>query len=374
MGYEKDDKNKKPWVLTIPLGWDQSSYWRLRWPTYQLMLQDAIESSIFQHYPADTKYYENADVVQIQRISSKEVSDFFIKLCERKKELNFRLVYDVDDILFMEDIPDFHCARQMKDSFDKEATIKLLNVCDEVVTSTPFLREYYIQKGVKADITVIPNRIPYFWGGSYYNEQALLSIYHKHKERPRILYAGGASHLHFNGEHGNDDFSHVIDRIISTRHQFKWVFLGALPWELFPYNQAGEVEFYGFETLDRYPKRMATLQCSMMIAPLMDTYFNHGRTDVKFQEASAHGLPIACQDIAPYKHCPIRFDSGEKMIEVIKETLKDEQSYIAASRKAREMIDKVWLERRENTALYQELYSYPYADKRRTNINKLNKI
>jgi hypothetical protein len=373
MGYKKDDKPKKPTVLAYPAAWNQSAYWRVHWPNYQLMLQDMITYNTATHFLSDLVCYKAANVIQLQRVSTGDVT-ILERLYELKKTLNLRLVYDVDDILFIDDIPDFHGAHSMKERFDPKVIMKVMHLCDEIVTSTSFLREYYIQKGVKTDITVIPNMIPYFWGGNYYKEEVLLSIYRKHKTRPRILYAGGTSHLHYNAEHGNDDFSHVIDMIISTRHEFKWVFLGALPWELFPYNKAGDIEFYGFETLDRYPKKVATLQCSMMIVPLKDHFFNHGRTDVKFQEACAHGMPIACQDITPYKHCPIRFDTGEKMIEVIRETLKDEESYITASRIGREMIDKVWLERPENTALYQELFAYPYGDKRRVTINKLNKI
>lgn len=368
MSHEKNEKPKKPVVVTYPSGWDQSAYWRVIWPVYHLSLQEMILNTLSQHYLRDLELYKEADVVLIQRTSTKGAFEFLDKLCAWKKELNIRLVYDVDDILFLEDFPDFHCAHTIKAIYDKDATKKAMNLCDEIVVSTPFLKEYYIQKGITTNITVIPNMIPYFWGGNYYNEQVVMSIYKKHRNRPRILYAGGISHLNHNAQAGNDDFSHVINHIIQTRYEFKWVFLGALPWELFPYNEVGDIEFYAFETLDRYPKRMATLECSMMIAPLMDHHFNHGRTDVKFQEASAHGIPIACQDITPYKHCPIRFDTGEKMLEVIRDTLKDEISYQRASQQARKMIDKVWLERPENTALYRELFSYPYGDKRRENL------
>lgn len=367
-------KKSVPSVLTFPSGLNQSAFWRIHWPTYQMMVMEKAKYNISVRFLRDSIAYKNSDVVQIQRITTEVDVDFLEKLCSLKKELNFRLVYDVDDILFLEDIPGFHSGKGNGKFFNNEATYKAMDLCDEVVVSTPFLKEYYIQRGVKTNCSVISNKIPYFWAGNYYHEHILLKNYHTHKKRPRVLYAGGISHIHYKGDFGADDFSHVIDCIKSTVYEFKWIFIGALPWELTSYKDAGEVEFYPFETIERYPKRVASLECSMMIAPLADHIFNHGRSDVKFQEASSHGIPIACQDITPYKHVPIRFDTGEKMLEVIRNTLRDEESYLKASREARKMLDKIWLELPENTAQYEELFSYPYGDIRRTHINKINKI
>jgi hypothetical protein len=367
-------KKEIPTVLTFPSGLNQSAFWRVHWPTYQMMLMNKAKYNLSVRFLRDSVAYKTADVVQIQRITKQVDVDFLEKLCSLKEELNFRLVYDVDDVLFMEDVPGFHLGKSSEKFLNKDATKRAMELCDEIVVSTPFLKEYYIQKGIKTKSSVIGNKIPYFWAGNYYHEDVIIKNYRDHKKRPRILYAGATSHIHFRGEPGEDDFTHVIESIKSTIHEFKWVFVGALPWELLPNKEAGDVEFYEFEVIEKYPKRVASLECSMMIAPLADHIFNYAKADVKFQEACSHGMPVACQDIIPYKHCPIRFDTGEKMLEVIRDTLKDEETYLKASREARHMVDKMWLELPENTAQYEELFSYPYADKRRTNINKVNKI
>ena len=369
MGYEKDEK---PMVLSYPAGINQSAYWRMHWPTYQLMVMEKMRFNIAFNFLRDSVPYQISSVVQIQRITREADANMLEKICTLKSLLDFRLIYDTDDILFKEDVPDFHARPSDPKFFNKEATIKAMNLCDEIVVSTPFLKEYYIQKGIQSEFTVIPNMIPYFWAGNYCYEEKILENYRKHKKKPRILYAGGYSHIHYNGKTGNDDFSHVIDAIMSTMDEFEWVFMGVRPWELV-YSKT-DCEFHQFVRIDKYPKKVASLECQMMIAPLADCLFNHGRTDVKFQEACSHGMPFAGQDITPFKHCPIRFDTGEKMLEVIRETLKDEESYIKASREGRAMIDKKWLELPENTALYEELFLYPYGDKRRVHINTINEF
>ncbi|MCH9617342.1 MAG: hypothetical protein SP4CHLAM5_07330 [Chlamydiia bacterium] len=367
-------KKQIPTVLTFPSGLNQSAFWRVHWPSYQMMVMEKAKYNKSVRFLRDSIAYRTSDVVQIQRISTEKDVDFLEKLCSLKKELEFRLVYDVDDILFIEDIPGFHSGKENTKFFNNQATKRAMELCDEIILSTPFLKEYYIQKGIETKCSVISNKIPYFWAGNYYHEDQMIKNYRNHKHRPRILYAGATSHIHFRGEPGKDDFSHVIEAIKSSIHQFKWVFLGAIPWELLPNKEAEEVEFYEFEVIERYPKRVASLECSMMIAPLADHIFNYAKADVKFQEACSHGMPIACQDIIPYKHCPIRFDTGEKMLEVIRDTLKNEESYLKACRVGRHMVDKLWLELPENTAQYEELFTYPYADKRRVHINKVNHV
>lgn len=367
------DKKNKPTILSYPCGQNQSGFWRIFWPAYQMQVREFANYNISMVYLRDSLTYKKSDVVQIQRVTDKQSADYIEKLCTLKEKLNFRLVYDIDDVLINEDLPDYNAVYN-SGMLNKVEMEKVINLCDEITVSTPFLKEYYLSKFNQQNITVIPNKIPFFWAGNYYDDAIRLEVYRKNKKRPRILYAGGFSHINKDGKTGNDDFSHVINSIKQTIKEFHWIFLGVLPWELAENNQAGEVEFYGLENLDNYHKRIMVLNCSMMIVPLADNIFNHAKSDIKYQEACAHGLPIACQDITPYKSAPIRFSSGEQMIDVIRKTLATEETYIEASRNARKKIDKNWLELEENISMHKELFSYPYQDKKRKILNKINEV
>lgn len=367
-------KKPKPSVLSFPCGIDQSAFWRVLWPSYYLQVMEKCSYNMSMSMLRDSLAYKAANVVQIQRVTDIEKVMFLEKLCSLKDDLDFRLVYEIDDILIGEDMPSYHAAKNMKNAYNKDAIKRAMQLSDEVVVSTPYLREYYMQKFDLKAVTVVPNKMPFFWAGNYYTEQGILDVYKQHKKRPRILYAGSASHINSMGKTGNDDFSHVIEAIKSSVKDFHWIFLGVLPWELKAENEAGEVEFWPPETLDNYNKRISVLQCSMVIAPLADNIHNHAKSDVKFLDAAAHGLPIACQDMTPYKHAPIRFSTGQEMINVIKKTLESEESFLNASRRARKMLDKQWLELECNIALHEELFSYSYGHSGRKHLNKLNNI
>ena len=379
MGHEKVKKDSegalleksKPSVLSIPAGFNQCAFWRILWPLYHLHIRDFVSYSLSIGFLRDSVSYKRADVVQIQRVTDPVGAKFIEMLCTLKKDLDFRLVYDIDDVLIQKDIPDFNLVHSRTD-VDVSAMETVINLCDEVTVSTPYLKEYYLDKFDQNNYTVLPNRTPYAWAGNFYDERQLLQNYKTHKNRPRILYAGAHSHINCDGKTGNDDFTHVINEIKKTIKEFKWVFFGVLPWELIEENEAGDIEFYGLETIDNYHKRIAVLQCSMMIVPLKDIPFNHAKSDIKFQEACAHGLPVTCQDITPYKHAPIRFSTGDQMIETIRKTLKSEGSFLSASRRGRAHVDNQWLEAEQNISLHKELFAYPYQDPRRKFLNKLN--
>jgi hypothetical protein len=158
-----------------------------------------------------------------------------------------------------------------------------------------------------------------------------------------------------------DDFYHVKEAITKTVDEFTWVFVGAFPIGLTPLVRAGKIESIAWQTMDAYPRKLSTLEVSMAIAPLADLPFNRAKSDLKYLEASALGIPIACQDMCTYANAPIRFRTGEEMIEQIRTTLRTEEEFIEHSRAARRAIENRWLEREENYGRYLDLYRFPHG-------------
>lgn len=376
-------KEKQVRVLIHPSEIAGLAFWRLLWPFYQLAMRQEVVYSVINNYLLDGLPYLNSDVIIFQRSSGKQTFDYIEYISAFKKQANFKVIYDVDDILFFDEVPDYHYGKKnisleknkkkadqkIKERYDNdEYTKKIIESCDEVTVSTPFLKEYYLEKTNQKNITVLPNKIPFFWAGALYSEALLLRNYRKHKSRPRILYAGSSSHADVELiNKGKDDFSAVIDCIIKTRKEFCWIFLGTCPSQIKEYTQTKEIEFFSWSTIGLLPQNIAEREGSMMVAPLADNLFNHGKSNIKFLEACAYGLPIACQNITPYKDAPIKFNTGEEMIEKIRQTLKTEDTFIEQSRKARQIADMNWLEVEQNIAMYRDIYKYPYGDPRRPN-------
>ncbi len=361
------DEKKLPHIMQYPADYGACGFWRMLWPQLILNMKQKAIVSHSNLYIRDFLHYTRATAVHIQRSMKPAQYSFLNKLHDIKQRMKFRLVYEADDMIFPEDIPTYNYAKYELHK-DCGAAKEIIELCDEVTVTTPFLREYFLKRTNQKKITVIPNYPPLFWIGDHYSEELILRNYRTHKEKPRILYAG--SYNHFNYEKGilegeADDFSHVKDVIMATASDYKWVFVGGFPNSLTQLVQRGQIEYHPWQTIDSYPRFLAKLQINMWIAPLMENDFNLAKSDLKFLEATALGAPIACQDIATYAIAPIKFRTGEEMIRKIEETLESEEIFLNSVRRARTLIEGRWLEREENIGKYLDVYCHPYGDSMR---------
>jgi hypothetical protein len=358
---------KLPRVMQYNADFGGCGYWRLLWAQFLLNMKGKGLIYNAQYYTKDYLFYAGLDVVHIQRQGTPGHLQFFEKMHEVKERMKFRLIYEADDIIFAEDIPKWNRAGDYYHKPEiRESVQKLMEICDEMTVSTVYLRDYLLKKTSQKNISVIPNYPPFFWIGQYYSEENLIRSYRKNRGRPRILYAGGASHFSsdITGKEV-DDFHHVREAIIKTADEFRWIFVGAFPASLMSLVRAGKIESLPWQMMDTYPEVLSSLGISMAIAPLADNVFNKAKSDLKYLEASALGIPIACQDMCTYATAPIRFRTGEEMIEQIRRTLSSEESFIEHSRAGRKAIQSRWLEKEENLGKYLDVYQFPYGDPRR---------
>ena len=363
--------NQKPKIIQYNADYQGCGFWRFLWPQHALNMSGMVEIHHSHLFIRDPLHYAQASVIHIQRQVNRNQYEFFKKLAHLRDRLEFRLVYDTDDITFREDIPIYNPFRRIYISDEvREFQPKIMELCDEVTVSTPYLREYLLNKTSQKKISVVPNFIPYNWMGSYYSEEQILSRYRKNKERPKILYSGSSSHFdtHRITDNERDDFFHVRDMIIETRNEFEWIFVGSHPPSISPYLRSGEMQYFSWKNLIEYPQFLSSLGCSMAVAPLMENDFNRAKSDIKFLEAAALGLPIACQDMCTYAIAPIRFKTGKEMIEKIRDTLRSEESLIDAARAGRKLLEYRWLENKDNLGKFLDLYHYSYGDPRRMNL------
>lgn len=357
-------KKNIPNVIQYNSDYHGCGFWRLLWPQLVLNMRELAGVSHTQVYIRDFVHYAKADVIHMQRQGRANQVSFFKKLHHIRERMQFRMIYEADDILFGHEIPEYNFAKKdIEETNDPSAIRETIELCDEMTVSTPYLRDYYLKHTNQKKISVIPNYPPLFWLSQYYSEERLLSNYRQFKNRPRILYSGSPSH--FNQEGSIDDFTHVVDAIIATKDEFKWIFVGGLPKALEPFILTGEMEHHPWQTIEMLPRFLTMLRPCMMFAPLRENTFNMAKSDIKFLEAGGVGLPVVCQDMSTYAIAPHRFKSGEDMIEKIRKILQTEDTFLEASREGRKIVDHRWLERSENIGRYADLYSFPYGDPNR---------
>jgi hypothetical protein len=324
----------------------------------------------------DPNYFRGVKAVRIQRQATLSQLRFVQFLKEVSKQHGFRLIYEIDDICFSEDIPEYNKFKPaFTDPKIRETAQQIMSLCDEITVTCNFMKEYYSTKTGHKHVTVIPNYPPKFWIGNFYNEKRISDNFDEYEKRPRILYAGSGAHFDVENRIGQkDDFEHVCKAIIDTRHKFKWVFLGAFPLPLRPYVTNGDLEWHPWQHLYSYAEKIYNLKVNMLVAPLQDNTFNRAKSDLKYIEAACFGLPIACQDLVTYENAPIRFKTGQEMIEKIEETLSKKGKYMNYCAKSRKIAEDRWLENEENYMKYFELYNYAYGDPKRKLINSINKL
>jgi len=363
-------ENSLPRGINYQADYSGCGYWRMSWPeqvltSYQHMIVHGLTCMV-----RDPAFYTNVKAVRLQRQANPAQLNFYKHLRSIADQNNFRLIYEIDDVVMREDIPDYN---RYKFAFEpdeiRQCVIEMMNMSDEISVTCDYMRDYYIDKTGNKNVSVVPNYIPRFWADRFYDEDLISRNYDRHvkkRKKPRILYAGSGAHFDVDNKTGHvDDFTHVRDVIRKTSNKYQWVFIGAFPPPLSDLIRSGKIEFHNWTPLYSLPELIKSLKINCMVAPLLDNTFNRCKSDIKFVEACAYGLPVVCQDMVTYKQATHKFTTGDDMIDQLKTILQDKQQYLKISRKMRQQVETRWLESSDNIGKYKELYTTSFGSSER---------
>jgi len=363
-------------VLNFYADYSGCGHWRMIWPESLLRVNQSFNISGGTVMIADPSFYADVKAIRIQRQateSQKQFMSFVTKIKESQND-KMNIIYEIDDIIFIEDIPEYNKFRTaFADPKIRQTSMEIMLMADEMTVTNQFMKDYFKDKTGHEQVTVIPNFVPKFWMDRFYEKTTVSKNYEDNIKKPRILYCGSGAHFDVDSRvKHKDDFEHVNDVIRKTVNDFQWVFFGGYPAPLRDLIQSGKIEFHSWETLMSYPYKIQALKPQLIYAPLAVNNFNKAKSDLKFIEGCCMGIPTICQDIVTYSNAFYKFKTGPELIDQIKYLTKDRKKYIAESKKARRYGETRWLE--NNISFYEELYKYPYGHPGRVNINKLNNI
>lgn len=346
-------------------------HWRMIWPEHAL---NAYRKCIIQSTTVmvtDPKYYHNVNTIRVQRQATQQQLQFLKYI---KANIGCRIIYEIDDLCFREDLPMYNAFRKHFDSdVIRRTAQECMELADEMTVTCDYLKQYYKNKTNQNNITVIPNYMPRWWIGNIYDNKHISKLFDRHKKQPRIIYPGSTAHFDVRPTNREpDDLTHVLEAIVQSRKKYKWVFLGAAPLALKPLIKTGEIEFHKWSDLYNYPYSIMKLEPSAMIAPLADNIFNRCKSNLKYIEACALGLPIACQDLCTYEDAKFKFKTGKEMLAQLDKIFDTKKDYSKYSQQARAHAELLWLENESNLTKYEELYKYPYMSPKRHHLNKIN--
>lgn len=348
-------------------------HWRMIWPENLLngYTQGVIHGTT--RMMTEPRVYDDIDTVRIQRQAGESQLQFVKLLKNIQKHAGFKLIYELDDVHLYEDIPMYNKFRSaFANDVTRQCIIDIMNMCDEITVTCNYMKQYFIDKLSKKEVTVIPNYVPRFWMDSFYDEKKISLKYDKHvkkKKKPRVLWSGSGAHLDVSNTGAADDFNHVVEIVKKTIDKYQWVFVGAYPMELKPLIN-NKIEFHRWNPIYEYPRMLDALDINVSIAPLQDNVFNRCKSDLKHLEGSAMGFPVICQDMITYKHAQHKFTTGDEMVDQIDAVLRDKNTLMRSCRAHHKVIETRWLE--NNIVKYRELYKYGYCDPARVHLNAIN--
>ncbi|MBN9367061.1 MAG: glycosyltransferase [Comamonadaceae bacterium] len=232
-------------------------------------------------------------------------------------------VAELDDYLLNLPMKNGHRGQLPQDM--QRVLRRWLDLTDRLVVSTAPLAQAMAK--LHRDIRVVPNRLPpERWGH--------LSSLRRQGRRPRVGWAGGASH--------QGDLELIADVVKALAGEVEWVFLGMCPAPMRPYLH----EHHAPVDIASYPHKLASLNLDLAVAPLEHNLFNDCKSNLKLLEYGACGYPVVCSDVAAYQgSLPVtRVKNRYKdWVDAIRMHLADLDATAAAGDALRDAVRQNWM-------------------------------
>ena len=276
----------KPRILAHPIGNGQGDF-RITSPLAAIRKAGLATECVWRQKVVNmVRFFSTAELARMEPstfIIQNYIHDISLMALDEWNSSNCRpfIVYALDDL-----IDDMDKTNPFRKHFPPNSRSRLkyaLARCDRLVVSTDFLAESY--QHFIPDIRVVPNRL----------EQDIWRPLHSLKrtgKKPRIGWAGGTTH--------QGDLIFLKEIIEQTRDEADWIFFGMCPDEIRPLL----AEYHEIVPFTEYPAYLASLNLDIAVAPLAQTPFNQGKSNLRLLEYGALGIPVVCTDIDPYQNSP----------------------------------------------------------------------
>ena len=283
---------------------------------------------------------------RLQRACAVKDIDWFLKLILPAKEFfHFPVVYEIDDILVMEDIPVYNCYRGIFRE-GKDALPVYMDGCDAITVTCAPLADYYSKKfGLPREkFHVIPNYLPRFFFDSYSEAVVLDRIRAQKNRKPRICFSCSMSHFDSERTGAGDDFDGIIDWIVENRRNYTFIFHGGYPPALDRYMY--EFEYVPLGPFLDYPRVRRLIRADLYIQPLRHSLFNECKSPIKLLESWAEGTPAFVQDLDCYKEIAPEacFDTADTLDRMVRALFADPDAQFRLIRSNYARMEQYWLD------------------------------
>ena len=282
-------------------------HYRAVQPFESIKATSGIDTTILRQSgrPESLQKALGADVMLLPRVANEE----WLKIMSDWKNIGKKVVVDFDDDIFnvspwsphyedhgLESYTSYKNGIERKLWVDGEnldikqnrksldIIKKALGLADMVTTTTPILAEVYKQY---SDNVVV---LPYCIDLDLWKPMDL-----KSNDEIRLFWAGGSSHY--------EDWEmmyDVIPAILDKYPQVKLVFMGM--WDgVFKNIDPSRIERHKWVHMSAYPYKVASLNPTIGMIPLVDNEFNRAKSPIKWLEMASLEVPCVSSLVSPYK-------------------------------------------------------------------------
>ena len=251
-----------------------------------------IEFKYGQHNPSlPLEWYRAqgqwADILFFQRVDNSTNLSLLLTLQEVCKK---PLIIDVDDYIL--DVKSDNPARQFfqPNSDQIKYALMLVNQADAITTTNRHLKEFY--KKWNSNIYVLPNCMN-------------LTMFKKPKKkfkRLRIGWAGAQAHHH--------DLLLIKPYISKILKEHKDIEFHTFGWEAPWVAKLPRHKHHNWVPLEKYYAKLGAVGFDIGLAPLQDSHWNRGKSNLRYLEYSALKIPTIASNVAPYKDTIKDFHNG----------------------------------------------------------------
>jgi len=235
--------------------------------------------------PLPIEYYfhetEWSDIMFFQRVDNSENLALLLSLHEALKK---PLIIDVDDYVFdvKSDNPAYQYYNPTNTQHQQYAAT-LINQATAIVVTNKYLKDYY--SAFNDNIYIIPNCIDF----------SLFEWPRKKRARLRIGWTGAQAH-----DFDLKEIEDVIPKILKDYPQVDFVTFGYQPaWtKKLPKSR---YKHYHWVSLYQYFNTCAEIGIDIGLAPLTDSKWNRGKSNLRWLEYSALKTPTIASNVAPYR-------------------------------------------------------------------------
>lgn len=310
-------------------------FYRMIWPGLSLQTGLRLPANFriqsMMNPVTDARWYiqTNPRVVRIQRWIGQDrmkfVTQFLKPLSQR---LGFWLVYQIDDVVVYDQIPKYNMAKEAySPQRIGDSPKQIMSACDYITVTTDQLAKLYSEHyGIPREkFLVIPNYLPRWWISQSFNYDRQMAMWKDTRKKPRIAFACSLNHFDVKGANGGvDDFSHVVPWIQHhiNAGTYQFIFVGSVPKQLQKYIAQKKIQYQPPSDILNYPYQMEQRKIDLLVAPLCKNRFNQCKSNIKWLEFSALGIPMLLQNLVtytPYVDPWLLFNDANQLEEKVKE-------------------------------------------------------